>query len=76
LLEEEWKKYLANRALDILEASISQQSVEIFRSLLKGENEEELAKRYSMHPNSINKVKHRVRARMLAEIAHLREELE
>jgi len=76
LMEVEWKKQLARKALERVQNSVSPQSVEVFRRLLDGEGEGEVARSLGLQTNSVNRIKNRMKARMVAEIAQLCEEFE
>lgn len=76
ILDEEWKAYLSNLALQNLEKTVSQQSISIFKRMLAGESSAALAAELGLKENSIHRIKNRTRDKVITEIARLRRELE
>ena len=76
MMDQEWKKYLTSLAMKNIGVKFSTQSIEIFRRALKGATAAELAKDFDLKPNSVNKIKNRVKESLMLEIEALRRELE
>ena len=76
IVEQEWKVHLTSRALERLKGVVSEQSLNVFKKVMNGQSEKDIAKEYQLQPNSIGRIKNRVKSRLILEIAKLREELE
>jgi len=76
IMDSEWKAYVSGIAMQRIEKNISAQNIEIFNRLMKGETPTSLANEFGVKPNSISKIKNRIKERLIVEIAELRKELE
>ena len=71
LIEEEWKEFILNMALDNISKLFSGQAFEVFRLSLEGVSNEEIAERLSLKRQSVKVLKSRVRSRCVEEIKRL-----
>ncbi|MGJ8672665.1 sigma-70 family RNA polymerase sigma factor [Rubritalea sp.] len=76
LMQEEWKAFITLQAMDSLRGKFAEQNIEIFRESLKGTSSEELAERFGVKRNTVNRVVSRIKERLVIEIARLRQDLE
>ncbi len=76
VMDEEWRAYVTSLAMQRIQNNFSKQNLEIFQALLKGATPKDLADTYGLKPNSISKVKNRIRERLIVEVAEVRKELE
>ncbi len=76
IAEERWEVFLANQALENVEAQFSGQAVAVFRMSLSGLDVKEIASELGLELNSVYRLRTRVKNQLILEIQHLREELE
>jgi RNA polymerase sigma factor (sigma-70 family) len=76
IAEDRWEVFLANLALDNVEAQFSGQAVAVFRMSLNGQEVKEIARELGLEENSVYRLRTRVKNQLVLEIQHLREELE
>jgi RNA polymerase sigma factor (sigma-70 family) len=76
IAEERWEVFLANQALENVEAQFSGQAVAVFRMSLSGLGVKEIASELGLELNSVYRLRTRVKNQLILEIQHLREELE
>ncbi|MFC4993226.1 RNA polymerase sigma factor [Rubritalea tangerina] len=76
IMDEEWRSYISNTAMEALREKFNAQSIEIFERSLEGAKAPELAAEYNLQENTIYRIKNRVKERLIVEIARLRKELE
>ncbi len=76
IAEDRWEVFLANLALDNVEAQFSGQAVAVFRMSLNGLDVKEIASELGLELNSVYRLRTRVKNQLILEIQHLREELE
>ena len=76
LINDEWRNYISNLAFENIKVDFSEQSLLVFKGILKGVSVEELAQQYDLKTNSIYRIKNRVKERLVIEIAEIRKDLE
>ncbi|WP_372807620.1 RNA polymerase sigma factor [Pontiella sp.] len=76
IIEEEWKLHIVQLALRNISTLFSARAIEAFRMSIDGKSTAEIAARFDVKPNSVVKLKNRVKERLVIEINHLRNELE
>jgi RNA polymerase sigma factor (sigma-70 family) len=76
IIESEWEVYIVERALQNISGLFSDRAIEAFTSSVDGMSTERIAERLGIKPNSVIKLKQRVKNRLKLEIRHLRRELE
>ena len=76
IMEAEWKRHVVNLALVRIQGHFTDRAMLAFRLSVAGKTASEIGARLELKPNSVNKLKNRVKLRMLQEIERLREELE
>lgn len=72
----EWENYLSNMALKNISASFSGNAIDVFRLSIEGKSVEEIAKELSIQEQSVYRLKSRVKAKLIEEVARLRDRLE
>ena len=75
-IEKEWQVYVTNLAMKKIEPLFSPQAIEAFKRSLDGESTESIAEILNIKPNSVYKLKNRVKGRLILEIKALKRELE
>jgi RNA polymerase sigma factor (sigma-70 family) len=75
VIESEWEKHIIKVALGNIRSLFSEQAIYVFEQSLLGKNSEELSQKLDIKPNSVNKLKNRVKMRMIEEVEHLRNHL-
>ena len=75
-IEEEWKTYVANLAMERVKDIFSGKAVEVFSLSLDEVPTQEIAQRLEITPESVYTLKNRVRSRYIREVKALIEELE
>jgi RNA polymerase sigma factor (sigma-70 family) len=73
--EIEWKKYIANMALDNIKDKFSEKVIEVFTKLSEGVTRSSVADEMDLPPNTVSVYKKRVTAMMHKEIRRLNREL-
>lgn len=76
LMLDEWKAFITLQAMESLRGKFAEQNIEIFRESLKGVSSEELAERFKIKRNTVNRVVSRIKERLVIEVARLRQDLE
>ena len=76
IADREWEVHLTNLAIEKVAPRFSGQAVNIFRMSLKGLDVKEIANEVGLKENSVYRLRNRVKACLIEEIAQLREELE
>lgn len=76
LIEKEWEVQLIKTGLKRIAKNYSPQSLEVFQMAMNGMSDTEIAEELDMQPNSVNKLKNRIKKKLSAEIESLRHELE
>lgn len=76
LFMQEWQQFISSKALEKIKEDFTPQSIAIFKQCLQGAKTTDLAKEYSLQPNSIIRIKNRVKEQLMLEITKLRTELE
>ena len=76
IIENEWRTYVSNLAMQKVKGVLTEQSVAIFELSLKGVDATEIAEKYDLKRNSVYRIIARVRERLALEIAAIRHELE
>lgn len=72
IADREWEIHLANLAVDRIAPLFSGKAIEAFRLSLSGMSVEEVAEELGLKENSVYRLKNRVKARLVNEVAHLR----
>ena len=75
-IEKEWQVYVTNLAMKKITPLFSPQAIEAFQRSLDGESTEFIAEKLNIKPNSVYKLKNRVKGRLILEIKALKRELE
>jgi len=73
---EEWEVFISNQAMKNISGQFSGKALEVFDIILKGKSIEEVAEDMGLKENSVYRLKNRVKAALMSEIASLRHELE
>ena len=76
LFTQEWQMFISNKAMEKISEDFTPQSIEIFKQCLAGAKSSELARQYNLQPNSVVRIKNRVKEQLMVEIGKLRTELE
>ena len=76
MIEDEWKEYVSNLALERIKGMFSGNAVEVFTLSLKGLSTEEISSHLDLKKESVYVLKNRVKARFMEEIRFLVSELE
>ncbi len=76
IADREWEVHLTNLAIEKVAPRFSGQAVNIFRMSLKGLDVKEIANEVGLKENSVYRLRNRVKACLIEEIAQLREDLE
>ncbi len=76
IADREWEVHLTNLAIEKVAPRFSGQAVNIFRMSLKGLDVKEIANEVGLKENSVYRLRNRVKACLIEEIAQLRVELE
>ncbi|MFC5049729.1 RNA polymerase sigma factor [Rubritalea spongiae] len=76
LMQEEWKAFITLQAMTALRGKFAEKNIEIFRESLKGTPSDELAERFNIKRNTVNRVVSRIKERLIIEVARLRQDLE
>ncbi|VGO19413.1 RNA polymerase sigma factor [Pontiella sulfatireligans] len=76
IIQQEWEVYIVQLALKNVSSLFSERAIEAFSMSIDGKSTEQIAKHLGVKPNSVVKLKNRVKERLVKEIHHLRNELE
>lgn len=76
IIKKEWEVYIVKLALNNIAALFSAGAIEAFSMSMDGKSTEEIAQHLGIKPNSVIKLKNRIKERLIKEIQHLRTELE
>jgi RNA polymerase sigma-70 factor (ECF subfamily) len=76
IFRNEWRKYITNVALENIRKQFSGKAVEVFLLSLKNLNAEQIAEKLDLKPDSVYRLKNRVKDQLVLEIKRLRTELE
>lgn len=76
IAEQEWENYLANMALKNIEPSFTGNAMTVFRKSMNGMSIDVIADELDLHPQSVYRLRSRVKAKLIEEVAHLRARLE
>jgi RNA polymerase sigma factor (sigma-70 family) len=76
MIEEEWRAYVVDIALDKLKTVFSPNAFEVLERSLRGEEPEQISQALGIRLESVYVLKSRVKARLSSEIAQLRANLE
>lgn len=76
MIQKEWEVYVVNLAMKNIKPLFSERSIEIFSLLLDGADITTVSERYGIEENSVNKLKNRVKNRLIEEIQNIRQNLE
>jgi RNA polymerase sigma factor (sigma-70 family) len=74
--KQEWETYLVQKALENFQAVFSGKAIEAFTLCLSNQSVNEIAEQLGIQPQSVINLKNRVLARLIPEVARLRNELE
>ncbi|MDD7984767.1 sigma-70 family RNA polymerase sigma factor [Lentisphaera marina] len=72
----EWENYLTNQALTNISSSFSGKAIEAFKLTVQGYSLEEIANILDIQSQSVYRLRGRVKAKLIEEVARLREQLE
>lgn len=75
MMDEEWENYIANLALQRIQASFKGHALEVFEMIISGIGPAKIAAKLGIQQASVRKLKNRVKARLKNEIAILRQDL-
>ncbi|MBF0198523.1 MAG: RNA polymerase sigma factor [Planctomycetes bacterium] len=73
IIDSEWGQHILKVALGNIRDVFSEQAIFVFEESVKGVTEQELAEKLGIKINSVNKLKNRVKKRMIEEVKSLRE---
>lgn len=76
IFRDEWRKYLTNVALENIRTQFSGKAIDVFLLSLKNLNVEQIATKLDLKPDSVHRLKNRVKDQLILEIKRLRTELE
>lgn len=76
IIQSEWEVYIVKRALNNISTLFSERAIEAFSMSMGGKSTAQIAEKLGVKPNSVIKLKNRVKERLIREIRHLRDELE
>ena len=75
MAENEWKNYIASIAMQNIRSRFSKETIEVFELIVEGHQNSELAKKFDLELNTINKYKQRVAKALYKEISQLDQDL-
>jgi RNA polymerase sigma-70 factor (ECF subfamily) len=75
IIESEWERHIIQLGLKNIKKLFSEQAIYVFEQSLLGKTSDELSKELDIKPNSVNKLKNRVKTRMMEEVSALRSHL-
>ncbi len=76
IIEEEWQTYVLDLAMDNLKSVFSANAFEVLEMSLNGATPDEIAARVNIRKESVYVLRSKVKARLMKEIAFIRENLE
>ena len=76
IAKREWENYLTNQALKNIAKSFSGKAIEVFILSSKGHEIDAIAKQLELASQSVYRLRSRVKAKLIEEVARLRSELE
>lgn len=76
IIQQEWEVYVVKLALKNISALFSEGAIKAFTLSVEGKSSAQIAAHLGVKPNSVIKLKNRVKVRLAQEIQHLRNELE
>ena len=76
LIENQWKQYLVDCAMDRMRSIFAEKSIKCFEMTLNNQPVEEIAEYLGVKKETVYIIRNRIKARMLVEIRQLTEELE
>ncbi|MDF7826781.1 RNA polymerase sigma factor [Pontiellaceae bacterium B12227] len=76
IIQKEWEVHIVQLALKNISSLFSERAIEAFSLSIDGKSTVEIAEQLGVKPNSVTKLKNRVKERLMKEIKHLRTELE
>ncbi|NQZ59920.1 MAG: sigma-70 family RNA polymerase sigma factor [Lentisphaeraceae bacterium] len=76
LIDDEWKAYITNMALDNMSKIFSGKAVEAFKMTLAETPVNEICQKLELKQNSIYVLRNRVKSRFIEEVRHLSKELQ
>lgn len=76
LAEEEWKRFVVNKAWVVVARCFDEHVIEIFSKLSKGAKVKDVAREYGIKENTVNAYKSRVRRSLYREIVKIEHELD
>jgi len=76
IAEQEWETFITNMAMKNIAEQFSGKALEVFNLTLKGKEIDEIAVIMDLKENSVYRLKNRVKAALIKEVANLRKELE
>lgn len=76
IIQKEWEVHIVQLALNNISSLFSDRAIEAFSMSIEGKSTAQIAEHLGVKPNSVVKLKNRVKERLVIEIQHLRNELE
>ncbi|WP_372809164.1 RNA polymerase sigma factor [Pontiella sp.] len=76
IIQREWEVYVVKLALKNISSLFSEGAITAFTMSVDGKSTQQIAQHLGVKPNSVIKLKNRVKVRLAEEIQHLRNELE
>jgi RNA polymerase sigma-70 factor (ECF subfamily) len=76
IVQREWEVYIVKLALKNISSLFSEGAITAFTMSVDGKSTQQIAQHLGVKPNSVIKLKNRVKVRLAEEIQHLRDELE
>ncbi|VGO15650.1 ECF RNA polymerase sigma factor SigE [Pontiella desulfatans] len=76
IIEKEWMVYITRLALKNISSLFSERAIEAFSMSIDGKSTAQIAEHLGVKPNSVVKLRNRIKERLVKEIRFLREELE
>ncbi|WP_372807409.1 RNA polymerase sigma factor [Pontiella sp.] len=76
IIQQEWEVYIVELALKNISTLFSERAIEAFSMSIDGGSTAQIAEHLGVKPNSVIKLRNRVKERLVIEIQHLRNELE
>jgi RNA polymerase sigma-70 factor (ECF subfamily) len=76
MIQQEWEIHLIKLALNRISSRFSENSLKTFELAMEGLDDHEIAKKLNQQPNTINKLKNRIKKRLIQEVESLTQELE
>ena len=76
LFISEWKVYIVKTALEAIAGQFSEQAIIAFKMSMSGADSSTISRELGIKPNSVNKLKNRVKHKLTEEVDRLKQELE